>query len=381
MVPQAAAPAIPARAVPAESFLTIAQAAAHACGVTRLADITGLDRIGFPVWQAVRPAGRALSVHQGKGPTALDAKIGALCEAIESDCAERVPADGPYCAHADLPPGARASDLTDFLHRRDEPAGATQPVGWCVAHDLVCGAEQFLPHAIVSLDFTTELGPFDRSSTGLSVGTSEEEALHAALLEVVERDAVGVWERSGAAARMATAVPLDSIALPWLDHWRDRLAACRTSLAIHAPPAVIGVPVLTCTLSGPAEFGRERRSAIGSAAHPDPDVALFRALAEAIQSRLTLIAGVRDDILPGHYDAQIGLGPHVPPTPAGFSCRLWREIAPGPASLEALVDALVGRGYRRILAKRLGEALTGLHVFKLFVPGLGSAHRTRRLPR
>ena len=226
-----------------------------------------------------------------------------------------------------------------------------------------------------------ELGPFDRASTGLAVGTSEEEALHAALLEAIERDAVGEWERSGAAARMATALPLDSIALPWLDHWRDRLASCRTSLAVHAPPAVIDVPVLVCTLDGPAEFGGERRAAMGSAAHPDPAVALFRAFAEAVQSRLTLIAGVRDDILPSHYRVQGGCGPLVPPAPRGFPCRHWSEIQPGPTSLYRLVRALTERGYSEIVAKRLGEDLAGIHVAKLFVPGLGSAHRTRRRPR
>jgi hypothetical protein len=35
-------------------------------GITRLANVTGLDTIGIPVVMAVRPNGRALSVAQGK---------------------------------------------------------------------------------------------------------------------------------------------------------------------------------------------------------------------------------------------------------------------------------------------------------------------------
>src|SRR3546814_8113336 len=96
------------RLVPVAPFLKTALAAAELCGVTRLADITRLDRLGLPVWQAVRPAGRALSVHQGKGASPLAARIGALCEAIECHCAENAPADGPLCSFADLPPDARA---------------------------------------------------------------------------------------------------------------------------------------------------------------------------------------------------------------------------------------------------------------------------------
>ena len=48
---------------------------AEACGVTRLADVTDLDRLGVPVFQAVRPWGLSLSVHQGKGLTSESAQM------------------------------------------------------------------------------------------------------------------------------------------------------------------------------------------------------------------------------------------------------------------------------------------------------------------
>jgi hypothetical protein len=38
-------------------------------GVTRVADVTGLDVIGIPVWMAVRPLAATLAVSQGKGAT------------------------------------------------------------------------------------------------------------------------------------------------------------------------------------------------------------------------------------------------------------------------------------------------------------------------
>lgn len=37
------------------------------CGITRIANITGLDRVGVPVYTAIRPNSRALSTSQGKG--------------------------------------------------------------------------------------------------------------------------------------------------------------------------------------------------------------------------------------------------------------------------------------------------------------------------
>ncbi|MEV6575650.1 hypothetical protein [Streptomyces sp. NPDC051577] len=44
-------------------------------GVTRVADLTGLDCIGLPVWTAIRPASLTLSTSQGKGATALLAML------------------------------------------------------------------------------------------------------------------------------------------------------------------------------------------------------------------------------------------------------------------------------------------------------------------
>jgi YcaO-like protein with predicted kinase domain len=41
-------------------------------GITRIANVTGLDRIGIPVVMVCRPNSRSVSVSQGKGLT-LDA--------------------------------------------------------------------------------------------------------------------------------------------------------------------------------------------------------------------------------------------------------------------------------------------------------------------
>lgn len=370
------APALPGREIPAVAFLERVAVAAQRCGVTRLADITRLDRIGFPVWQAVRPTGRALSVHQGKGASALDARIGALCEAIESHAAENVPADGPIVAYAELPTHARAPDPRDYLRRRTTPIGPDSPIRWCEAQDIATGRRHFLPYDLVSLDFTWgQSSPFDRSSTGLAIGTCQEEALLSALYEVIERDAVGEWLRRGPLERMQTTVGLASIALPWFSYWQDRLAACDASLSVYLPPTAISLPVVACVLSGPAEYGPPR-VAMGSAAHPDPEIALFKAFAEAVQSRLTLIAGARDDI-----GAELPIDPAgspVPPVPPGFPTRSWGAVAPGPAGLERLLAALLAKGYGQALFKQLDGADDAVTIVKAFVPGLGALHRGRR---
>src|SRR4051794_8815571 len=94
--------------------LGTARAAARACGVTRLADITGLDRIGVPVFHAVRPLSRALAVSQGKGFTSVAAQIGALMESVESAYAERFDRVDCVAPWSGLPPDARAPTISDF---------------------------------------------------------------------------------------------------------------------------------------------------------------------------------------------------------------------------------------------------------------------------
>jgi len=52
-------------------------------GITRLGNLTGLDRIGIPVTVAVRPNSRSVSVSQGKGVDVLQALASAMMEAVE----------------------------------------------------------------------------------------------------------------------------------------------------------------------------------------------------------------------------------------------------------------------------------------------------------
>ena len=72
---------------PAETQ-NLAQRLMPALGISRVADITRMDRLGLPVYASIRPRGLALCVNAGKGLSPLDAQVGALMEAIEFTVAE-----------------------------------------------------------------------------------------------------------------------------------------------------------------------------------------------------------------------------------------------------------------------------------------------------
>src|SRR4051812_26986037 len=65
------------RVRPPEETLRCIEPHFRRLGITRLADLTWLDDIGIPVYQAVRPNSYTLSVAQGKGLTPLLAKVSA----------------------------------------------------------------------------------------------------------------------------------------------------------------------------------------------------------------------------------------------------------------------------------------------------------------
>lgn len=327
----------------------------------------------------MRPAGRSLSVHQGKGPSPAAARIGALCEAIESHCAENVAADGPLCRFAGLPRRERARDIGDYCRNRNALPESDDPIQWCRAADFATGRPIHLPHHLVSLDYTMGLPSyFERTSGGLGAGPTEADALLTALLEVIERDGVGEWQRRDPARRRAASLDLDTIPFGWFQSWRDRFASLDVAVQAWRVPSIVGVPTFMCVIGGAEEFGSAYRRFSGTAAHGDAELALFKALAEAIQSRLTLIAGVRDDILPSHYA-------RAQPKPAEGDVapgRLaWDGIEPIAFSGEIIAERLAALGYRQIAVKRLDGELEGIAVTKAFVPGLGSLTRARRTPQ
>ena len=65
----------------------------------------------------------------------------------------------------------------------------------------------------------------------------------------------------------------------------------------------IGIAAFICDIRDLSEGDPRRlRRLHGAGCHPDRTIALTRALTEAAQTRLTYIAGIRDDLLPAEYE-------------------------------------------------------------------------------
>src|SRR6476620_11197984 len=89
------------RAIPPAETLARVRPQMARMGITRIGNITGLDRIGIPVAVAVRPNSRSVSVSQGKGLDLPQAMASALMEAAEGFHAEEI-GSGRLARYRDL---------------------------------------------------------------------------------------------------------------------------------------------------------------------------------------------------------------------------------------------------------------------------------------
>lgn len=301
-------------------------------GITRVADVTGLDVLGVPVAMAVRPLARTLTVAQGKGQTPLLAKISGAMESLEFWHTEF---NHPPLSHRGVP----ARDL-DLPYRIEQCASgpdllvtAGTPLDWVDAIGLSTGSTVPVPAWIVTVprDQQSWLPPgLSWNTNGLASGNSQQEASLHALYEVIERDAV---------TRRVSGAPVEyiepaSVTDPSCAELIQRITAAGATLRITRVPSRFDVPCFGATVWSP----EVPVICLGWGAHLDAGVAVSRAVTEAVQSRLTMIAGSRDDIPPIY---NIVRGSTEEPPPVEGAVIPWSEAENiGPESFDDLDEEL-----------------------------------------
>ena len=271
-------------------------------GIARVANITGLDRIGIPVFTACRPNSRSLSVFQGKGLSTDAARVSAVMEAYETWCAESITAPLMFASIDELQFSHPMIDITRLPLAVVEGVDPALPLLWIEGTDLIGGGSKWLPFEMVHANYATPEPPhsqaFTATTNGLASGNTAEEATLHALLEVIERDAVTLWKLGPDAWGSASAVRKDTVsgAARLL---LDRFEAAGIEVAIWDATSDIGIPAFVALIHD--RTGETGADELGCGCHVSPGVALVRALTEAAQARGTFIAGAREDITDPEY--------------------------------------------------------------------------------
>jgi len=349
-------------------------------GITRIANVTGLDRIGVPVVMVCRPNARSLAVSQGKGLDLAAAIASGLMESVELYHAEHVELPLKLMSLREL---ATSHAVVDVGRLPRVAGGRFDPdlvMLWIEGFNLVSGQPRWLPFECVRTDFTLPPPPgsgcFDCSSNGLASGNTLGEAVCHAICEVIERDATAIWNQSPANRRRQTGLVLESVDDTACRQVLERLESAEFDVAVWDTTGDIGAASFFCLIID--RRSRDGHCGIGAGTHPAREIALLRALTEAVQVRTTYISGTRDDLLPEDYGEAERARKRQLADGLLRDHRPLRSLADVPdlssrslsVDLSRLLERLKGAGVTEVLAVDLTQARFEVPVVRVVIPGL-----------
>lgn len=291
-------------------------------GVTRLADITGLDRLDIPTYSAVVPkSDDILSVYNGKGATKIDAKVGAVMEAIERHSALAPDKEVISGSYNELQQHRKVFDPRCMGLKLHSQYTYDTEIAWVEGFDLLQQEPILVPIDIAGYLVQGKYGSvcsLVSTTNGLASGNTLEEAICHALCELIERDAWTIaellshWqpyalytqqiEKDAIKAKFGFQDDIELYSMVELSHANDVIKGLLDKFyRAGLPPTVknitsdLGIPTVMAVvgeMAGPSL----PRSHLGIGTHPDVQVAAARALTEVAQSRVVDIQGVREDI-------------------------------------------------------------------------------------
>ena len=308
-------------------------------GVTRICDITYLDRLYIPNYCSVLPGTEdSIWVYSGKGPTKIHAKVSALMESIERYCSlsstwSKSLISGSYSelskTYKVLHPDEVVEPVKSF-HSDNESR-----IDFVPGFELLSEEEVLVPAPLAFSRYFSKppsVNVFPYSHTnGLASGNVLEEAICHALLEVIERDAASIAELCASSipysilekiastfkntqrigSEITEITEIDFVDDPSIfldvniseiaDNFKPlkylvrRFAEAGLSLLIKdITQKDIGIPTFVAS-SIEWISGNYGYFAYGYGTHLDSKVALVRAITEMSQTRAVNIHGARDD--------------------------------------------------------------------------------------
>lgn len=366
------------RCRPLADTLAAARRLAPQWCITSCKDATGHDVLGVPVWFSQRGSGAVRRIHSGKGLLPIEAEVGALMEAIELSVAERAGRmfSGETALLDDLvaqfDPSLSVADLAPVV-LVSAPGARTLAVATC--EDVRTGAVHRMPAELLHQTLPERLAGdavFSMTSNGLASGNSLEEATLHALLEVLERDAVALDLARPAKQLLAPA----SLPEPFAE-WQARWLKLGFTLRLRVLPSVAGLACIEAALVDHSI--RPGPSGLGFGLHPNPGIALARAVTEAAQTRLYQMQFEKP---PRRELARAAVAASAQASALEHTELAFADLPSTPCGSvhEALADVvsrLRARGLSWVLRRQLNQApdasdLDGLHVVKVLVPGCES---------
>jgi thioglycine synthase len=342
-------------------------------GITRVADITNLDRVGIPVFSSIRPTAQegAVSVYNGKGATPTEARVSAVMEGIERYSAEIHDHEILSGTYPELAGKGQAVDPRALNLPRGAAPDSRLP--WVEAWDIVADEGVLVPAHAVFHPLPRGCPPLFRTNTnGLASGNTREEAVFHGLAEIVERDA---WSLVEVTRRPGPRITDPPPGLP--AELLRKFAEAKVEVTVRDITSDLGIP--TCAAVADDALLRDPRLlTIGMGTHTSARIAYLRALTEVAQSRLTQIHGAREDTTTADLRTRMGYDRVKRMNRYWFEADSEEPFSALPSAdhddflkdIGAVVSALGKAGMPRVLVADLTRPEIGVPVVRVIVPGL-----------
>ena len=298
------------RVIAPSETIEINQEKLKAAGITRIADITDLDRVGLPIYTAIRPTAEegAVSIYGGKGISKDHAKASAMMEGFERYSAERKDYDKTVTATL-----SEIEELGEYI----DPKSLNLPkefekkdisdlnLEWSKSKDIISGNEYYIPTNAIFHPYTHENNInslFKSNTNGLASGNILEEAILHGMFEVIERDAWSIFELTH---KNYAQIDLNSIESEIINDAVDKFESKGIKIKLMDFTADIKIPTIAASADDTVTKDAGLLT-LGMGTHLDPEVAILRALTEVAQSRATQINGAREDTVRADFSREAG---------------------------------------------------------------------------
>ncbi len=298
------------RVIAPSETIEINQDKLKTAGITRIADITDLDRIGLPIYTAIRPTAEegAVSIYGGKGISKDHAKASAMMEGFERYSAERKDYDKTVTATL-----SEIEELGEYINPKSlnlPKEFEKKDIGdlnleWSKSKDIITGKEYYIPTNAIFHPYThkNEINSLFKSNTnGLASGNILEEAILHGMFEVIERDAWSIFELTH---KNYAQIDLDSIESEIINDVIDKFESEGIKIKLMDFTADIKIPTIAASADDTVTKDAGLLT-LGMGTHLDPEVAILRALTEVAQSRATQINGAREDTVRADFSREAG---------------------------------------------------------------------------
>jgi thioglycine synthase len=398
-------------------------------GVTRISDITFMDKLYIPNYSATLPGtDDVFWVYGGKGTTKFQAKASALMESIErySSLFSTNPRSTVNASYLHL-----SKSYNKVLHPAEviEPVNPkyseADPIDYIAGFDLLNDEDIFVPAEIAFYRYFPRppaVSVFPCSHTnGLASGNVLEEAICHALCEIIERDTVSIAdlcascipynivEKMGESFKADNHIDSDSLVSlgerfvddptifpdvniaevtaefepvkclvrKFTDAGIPLMIKDITQKDIHIP-TIVASSIEWIT----HDYGLFAK---GYGTHPDAKVALIRAITEVSQTRAANIQGARDDLKRIQYKQNDEIYKRKWPFMRSSSSlegqnhqdnvKNFSEIGTNVNNdilddIELILSVLKEAGVRRVITVNLTNPNIGIPVVRVIVPGL-----------